>query len=89
MFYNLLARLDSYFLPLVYKMEDIFKSEGDDYSKYGQDSKKTVASAASIAVSIKSVLDTPLLTDDGLLTDESKETATNIEGFLENMRISY
>ena len=31
----------------------------------------------------------PLLTDDGLLTDASEETATNIEGFPKNMRIPY
>lgn len=88
-FYNLLARLDSYFLPLIYKMSDIVKAEGDDYSRYSTDSKKVIASCASVAVSIKSVLDTPLLTDDGLLTEASESTATNIEGFLKNMRIAY
>ena len=79
MFYNLLARLDSYFLPLVYRLEDIVKNEGDDYRYYSADSKKTVASCASIAVTIKSVLDTPLLTDDGLLTPESAEIAAQVE----------
>ena len=89
MFYNLLARLDSYFMPLIHRMGDIVKIEGDDYSQYSAKSKAVVASCASVAVSIKSVLDTPLLTDDGLLTDASEETATNIEGFLKNMRIPY
>jgi len=89
MFYNLLARLDTYFLPLIYKMEDIVADEGDDYRAYTIDSKKTIASCASVAVSVKSVLDTPLLSDDGLLTDESEEKATSIEGFLEKMRISF
>ena len=88
MFYNLLARLDTYFLPLIYKMEDILENEGDDYSKYTPESKSVIASCASVAVSVKSVLDTPLLTDDGLLTEESEGTATNIEGFLDNMRIN-
>lgn len=88
-FYNLLARLDSYFMPLIYRMRDIVKVEGDDYSQYSAESKKVIASCASVAVSIKSVLDTPLLTDDGLLTDASEETTTNIEGFLKNMRIPY
>ncbi len=88
MFYNLLARLDSKFLPMIYKMEDIFAAEGDDYRQYSVDSKKAIASCASIAVSIKTVLDTPILTDDGLLTDASETTATNIEGFLKNLRIS-
>ena len=89
MFYNLLARLDTYFLPLIYKMEDIVANEGEDYKAYTSDSKKVIASCASIAVSVKTVLDTPLLTDDGLLTEKSEETATNIEGFLSNMRISF
>ena len=40
-------------------------------------------------MSVKSVLDTPLLTDDGLLTDESEETVANIETFLKNMEINY
>lgn len=88
-FYNLLARLDSYFMPLIYQMSDIVKAEGDDYSFYSADSKKIIASCASVAVSIKSVLDTPLLTDDGLLTDASEGTATNIEGFLKNLKIAY
>ena len=88
-FYNLLARLDTYFLPLIYKMEDVVANEGEDYRAYSADSKKAIASCASVAVSVKSVLDTPLLTDDGLLTEESEGTATNIEGFLNNMRISF
>lgn len=72
MFYNLLARLDAYFLPLIYRMQDIIKDEGEDYREFSSDSKKIIASCASVAVSIKGVLDTPMLTDDGLLTDESE-----------------
>ncbi len=85
MFHNLLARLDSYFLPFVYKMEDIFKNEGDDYSKYSDESKKCIASCVSIAVTIKSVLDTQILTDDGLLTDESHNTVVNTEEFIQKI----
>lgn len=87
MFYNLLARLDTYFLPLIYKMEDIVKTEGYDYQTYQSKSKEVIASCASVAVSVKSVLDTPLLTDDGVLTEESANTASNVAGFLENMKI--
>lgn len=89
LFYNLLARLDTYFLPLIYKMEDVVTNEGNDYSAYSPESKKIIASCASVAVSVKSVLDTPLLTDDGLLTEDSEKTANSIEGFLDNMRISF
>ncbi len=82
MFHNLLARLDSYFLPFVYKMEDIVKNEGDDYSKYSTDSKKCISSCVSIAISIKGVLDTQILTDDGLLTDESQNRVVDTEEFI-------
>jgi len=85
MFYNLLARLDAYFVPLIYRMEDILKSEGDDYKAYSAESKKTIASCASIAVSIKGVLDTPMLTDDGLLTDESAAIVDKTQGKLEEI----
>ena len=87
LFYNLLARLDSYFLPFIYKMEDIVKEEGFDYSKFSVDSKKCIASCVSIAVSIKSVLDTQLLTDDGLLTDASGETVVSVEDFVKGLKI--
>lgn len=89
LFYNLLARLDSYFMPLIYKMSNIIKTEGNDYSCYSADSQKVIAACASVAVSIKSLLDTPLLTDDGLLTEESDGTASNIEEFLKNLKIAY
>ena len=83
MFYNLLARLDARFLPLVYRMEDIIRSEGDDYRLYSTESRKVIASCAGIAVTIKSVLDTPLLTDDGLLTGESEERISLVQSTLE------
>lgn len=73
MFYSLLARLDAYFMPLIFEMEDILENEGDDYRQYKPESKKVIASAASMAGSIKAVLDTPLLTDEGELTEESEK----------------
>lgn len=73
MFYSLLAILDSRFLPLIHKMQKIVSTEGYDYSKYSIESKKVIASAASMAVSVKSVLDTALLTEDGSLTEKSGE----------------
>ena len=79
MFYNLLARLDAYFLPLIFRMEDNFKTEGDDYRQYSKEARQVVASCASIAITIKSVLDTPLLTDDGLLTEESGDIVNSAE----------
>lgn len=86
MFYNLLVRLDSYFLPLIYRMEEIIADEGTDYSQFNLDSKKTIASAASVAVTIKAVLDTPILSESGALTEESELVISQTAGKIEQMK---
>ena len=78
MLYNVLAHLDSLFLPQVWNMEDIVREEGDDYRAYKQESKKAVAIAASTACSIKAVLDTPILTEEGELTEASEQVTDKI-----------
>ena len=75
LFHNLLARLDARFVPLVQALIGVVEREGFDYRSYSPEAKRIVASCASLAVTIKTVLDTPLLTDDGLLTNESEEVA--------------
>ncbi len=72
MIYALLARLDSYFAPMLQKMDEIIERCGTDYSQFSLDDKKVIASAASLACSIKGVLDTPILSDEGTLTEESQ-----------------
>ncbi|MCH3942103.1 MAG: hypothetical protein WAY93_10015 [Atopobiaceae bacterium] len=71
MFYCFLARLDARFLPLIFKMEEILATEGEDYSLYSPESKKVILEAATTAGSIKALLDTPILTEQGSLTKES------------------
>ena len=78
MFYNLLAHLDSLFLPQIWKMEDIIDNEGIDYRMYLPESKKAIAAAASTACTIKSVLDTPILTTEGELTEASEKITGEI-----------
>lgn len=78
MFFNLLAYLDSIFLPLIMKMETVYESQGDDYRSYDAEAKKVIASAVSTAVSIKAVLDTTILTEDGELTPESEKVIQKI-----------
>lgn len=82
MFYNLLAHLDTYFLPLVWQMEDIIEREGTDYRAYSAESKKVIMAAASNAGSIKAVLDIPILTDDGALTKESEQITEKISALI-------
>lgn len=71
MFYTMLARLDAYFLPLLDNMKTVIENEGTDYRFYSKESKQTVLKTATLAVTIKSVLDTPILSEDGSLTEES------------------
>ena len=78
MFYNLLAHLDSLFLPQVWKMQDIVETEGVDYRAYTLESKKAIAAAASTACTIKAVLDTPILTPEGELTEASENVTKEI-----------
>jgi hypothetical protein len=72
MFERLLIRLDAIFLPLTLGMEKIISTSGIDWNAFSVDSKKTITAAASIAKVIKTVIDTPILTEDGKITDESK-----------------
>lgn len=78
LFYSLLAHLDTYLLPLVWQMEDIIAKEGTDYRTYSPESKKVIMAAASNAGSVKAVLDVPILTDDGSLTEQSEEIVDKI-----------
>lgn len=78
LFYSLLAHLDTYLLPLVWQMEDIIAKEGTDYRTYSPESKEVIMAAASNAGSVKAVLDVPILTDEGALTEQSGEIVDKI-----------
>ena len=83
MFYNLLARLDSLLLPLVFDMKEVMKYEGYDYTEYTIESKKIIAQAASVAVTVKRVIDTPILSEDGKLIEESETVYNEINKTIE------
>ena len=83
MFDRLLMRLDALFFPLVFGMETIIAEKGDDWNKFSNEDKHIVAVAAAVAKAIKTVLDTPILTEDGKLTEESAQIAEEIKPVLE------
>ena len=70
-FCELLNQLDARFRPLIKAMDETIRTYGKDYSKYPAENKKAIAAATALAVSIKAVLDTPILTKDGQLTGDS------------------
>ncbi len=84
LFYYLLIRLDSVFSPLVYELEKILSAAGTDYQAYNDDQKKTVAAALAWAGTIKAILDTPILAEDGSLTGESFVLCNDINKKLES-----
>lgn len=66
-------------------MEKIIAEEGIDYAALCSQSKKSIACAASVAVTVKSVLDTPILTEEGILTDESSNAIASVNKDISNI----
>ena len=83
MFKILLDKLNEVFIELTDQLENIVSNSGTDYSKYTEKEQGIVAMTMSIAGAIKTVLDTPILTDDGKLTVESETTHNEMKKYLE------
>jgi hypothetical protein len=71
MFHRFLLSLNSVFEPLVYDMTQIIKYRGTDARYFTQDEINVFGEALTMAGAIKSILDTPILDEDGNLTPES------------------
>lgn len=72
LFQRLLIKCESLFSPLLYEMKKIQVISGVDYNKYTIEQKQTISRALSLAGTIKAILDTPILTEEGVLTPESE-----------------
>lgn len=79
MFERALIKLDSIFKPLVYKLEDIIETSGTDFAKYDNEEKMVVAASMSLAGAVKAVLDTPILNEDGSLTDGAEKVIESVK----------
>lgn len=82
MFRHLISEIDPIFKSLIGKMEAVVKEEGTDYRDYGEEEKKTIAMALATAGAVKAVLDTPILTKEGAVTEESLRAYKKVEAFL-------
>ena len=78
MFNRLLMKLDSYLTPLVYEMENIIASKGEDFSKFDENEQEAIAKAVSLVKSVKTILDTPIIDDNGGVTEQSLFVAQDI-----------
>lgn len=84
MYERLLLKLDAIFTPIVYQLNDIVENSGTDYTCYTQNEKETVFASLTLAKAIKSVLDIPILNEDGSLTKESQIAPEEARKALEN-----
>lgn len=84
MFERLLIKLDAIFEPLTESLAQIIQTSGTDFSKYSKDEKAVVAANLSLAKAIKAVLDTPILTEDGNLTEESQAIVAPVQSVIDS-----
>lgn len=82
MFERLLIKLDAVFAPLTESLAQIIETSGTDFSKYSNEEKAIVAANLSLAKAVKAILDTPILTEDGNLTEESKAIVEPIQNVI-------
>jgi hypothetical protein len=88
MFERLLIRLETLFVPLIYRMESITRERGVDWRTFKSEDKHTIAAAAALAKAIKTVLDTPILTEEGKLTDESERIAGEMKPIVDQQAVA-
>ena len=79
LFVDKLNQLDSYFKPLIAKIDEAINEHGTDYRAFSQEQKNATAAAASLAKAIKMVLDTTILESNGSLTIESGKILQQID----------
>ena len=69
---NLLSKLNRYFVPAVSNLGNLVATQGTDFQKYDKNGQQTVLVAGQLAKTIKTVIDTSIMKEDGSLDDEFK-----------------
>ena len=55
------------------RLVNIIAQKGEDWNAFSEEDKKVVAGVAMTAKTLKVIMDTPLLNEDGSLAEESQE----------------
>ncbi len=84
MFQRLLIQLTEKMDTLLENMETIVETSGTDYREYSESDKKCIAANYAMMKSIKSILDTSILTDKGELEPKSEKVAQEVSASLAN-----
>jgi hypothetical protein len=79
---SLLGRLDERFVPLVAEVQRLVVVS-HDYTTYSDKDKKSVMMAAMMAKTLKNVMETSLLDDNGLITSASEQIVAESERVME------
>lgn len=88
MFERLLIKLDAIFEPLTESLALTIQTNGTDFSCFTREEKAVVAANLSLAKAIKAVLDTPILTTEGNLTNESEALIGPIQNVINSYATS-
>lgn len=70
---GVLDRLDHMLVRGNGRLVDIIAQKGEDWNAFSKEDKKVVASVAMTAKTLKVIMDTPLLHEDGSLAEESQK----------------
>ena len=73
MFIQLLERAVEYFSPLLRSLKTTVMRFGTDYEKYSDRAKKKICAAYSMAMTVRAIIDTPILTETGAINPECDE----------------
>lgn len=84
MFTGLLKTLNANLSVLIENLEQVIEKSGTDYSLYSEEEQSIVAMSMSLAGAIKKVLDTPIIDEDGNLTEKSENVNTEMVNFIED-----
>lgn len=71
MFLGLLENIHIKFQNFIDQIKDVMIDTGTDYGDYSQAEKNILAMTWSLAVATKAILDTPILNEDGSVTNKS------------------
>lgn len=86
LFREALNKMDDILFPLVTNLEKNIYNKGTDFQSYDSAEKRNVAACCALAKSVKALLDTPILTKEGKLTDESERAIENAPKAIESTK---
>lgn len=89
LFSRLLDELNDLLKPGVEKLKFILSSEGNDFRDYSYESKEIVFMVASLSKTISTVINTPILSAEGALTQESLDTYKSSEEGYKKLQLQF